>query len=89
MLKDRQQWRAVDHQNPRMVYVVRSKPRNQVLDDELRSDFFEVVGSLEGGKAAQTLEQWQAERAAAGASRRICEKWPGFRYLKPPAYCGA
>jgi len=65
LLKDRQQWRAFDHQNLQTVYVVRSKPRNQVLDDELRSDFFEVVGSLEGGKAAQTLEQWQAERAAA------------------------
>ncbi|WP_372987157.1 ABC transporter substrate-binding protein [Marinobacter sp.] len=66
LLKDRQQWRAFDHQNLQTVYVVRSKPRNQVLDDELRSDFFEVVGSLEGEKAAQTLEQWQAERAAAG-----------------------
>ncbi|MBD3641891.1 MAG: ABC transporter substrate-binding protein, partial [Marinobacter sp.] len=66
LLKDRQQWRTFDHQNLQTVYVVRSKPRNQVLSDELRSDFFEVVGSLEGEKAAQTLEQWKAERAAAG-----------------------
>lgn len=65
LLKDRQQWRAFDHQNLQTVYVVRSKPRDQVLTDELRSDFFEVVGSLDGEKAAQTLTEWQAERAAA------------------------
>ncbi|AOY89092.1 branched-chain amino acid ABC transporter substrate-binding protein [Marinobacter salinus] len=65
LLKDRQQWRAFDHQNLQTVYVVRSKPRDQVVDDELRSDFFEVVGSLEGEEAAQTLTEWQAERAAA------------------------
>lgn len=65
LLKDRQQWREFDHQNLQTVYVVRSKPRDQVVQDELHSDFFEVVGSLEGEKAAQTLEQWTAERAAA------------------------
>ncbi|PCM43937.1 ABC transporter substrate-binding protein [Marinobacter sp. ANT_B65] len=65
LLKDRQQWRAFDHQNLQTVYVVRSKKREQVVSDPLRSDFFEVVGSLEGEKAAQTLAEWQAERAAA------------------------
>jgi ABC-type branched-subunit amino acid transport system substrate-binding protein len=65
LLKDLQQWRAFDHQNLQTVYVVRSKKREQVVSDPLRSDFFEVVGSLEGGKAAQTLTEWQAERAAA------------------------
>jgi len=65
LLKDRQQWRAFDHQNLQTVYVVRSKKREEVTSDPLRSDFFEVVGSLEGEKAAQTLAEWQAERAAA------------------------
>ncbi|MBQ0834377.1 ABC transporter substrate-binding protein [Marinobacter sp.] len=66
LLKDVQQWRAFDHQNLQTVYVVRSKKREQVVSDPLRSDFFDVVGSLEGEKAAQTLTEWQAERAAAG-----------------------
>ncbi|SFR61148.1 amino acid/amide ABC transporter substrate-binding protein, HAAT family [Marinobacter daqiaonensis] len=65
LLKDRQQWRAFDHQNLQTIYVVRSKKREQVISDPLRSDFFEVVGSLEGEKAAQTLTEWRAERAAA------------------------
>ncbi|MBU2874276.1 ABC transporter substrate-binding protein [Marinobacter salexigens] len=65
LLKDVQQWRTFDHQNLQTVYVVRSKKREQVISDPLRSDFFEVVGSLEGEKAAQTLTQWKAERAAA------------------------
>ncbi|SNC59628.1 amino acid/amide ABC transporter substrate-binding protein, HAAT family (TC 3.A.1.4.-) [Marinobacter sp. es.048] len=66
LLKDEQQWRAFDHQNLQTVYVVRSKPRNEVVKGELRTDFFEVIGSLEGEEAAQTLAEWQAERAAAG-----------------------
>lgn len=65
LLKDKQQWRAFDHQNLQTVYVVRCKPRLEVMKDELRSDFFEVVGSLEGEKAAQTFDEWKAERAAA------------------------
>jgi len=65
LLKDVQQWRTFDHQNLQTVYVVRSKKREQVISDPLRSDFFEVVGALEGEKAAQTLTQWKAERAAA------------------------
>lgn len=65
LLKDRQQWRAFDHQNLQTLYVVRSKEREEVVKDPLRSDFFEVVGSLDGEKAAQTLTEWQAERAAA------------------------
>ncbi|MDO6824385.1 ABC transporter substrate-binding protein [Marinobacter sp. 1_MG-2023] len=65
LLKDTQQWRAFDHQNLQTVYVVRGKKRDQVVNDPLRSDFFEVIGSLEGDKAAQTLTEWQAERTGA------------------------
>ncbi|SHK17033.1 amino acid/amide ABC transporter substrate-binding protein, HAAT family [Marinobacter antarcticus] len=66
LLKDTQQWRALDHQNLQTIYVVRSKSREQVVKDSLRSDFFEVVGSLDGGQAVQTPTEWRAERAAAG-----------------------
>ncbi|MCG8518047.1 MAG: ABC transporter substrate-binding protein [Pseudomonadales bacterium] len=65
LLKDTQQWRDFDHQNLQTVYVVRSKPREQVVVDDMRSDFFEVVDSIGGLEAAQTLEQWQQERRAA------------------------
>ncbi|OEY67841.1 ABC transporter substrate-binding protein [Marinobacter sp. X15-166B] len=65
LLKDRQQWRDFDHQNLQTMYVVRAKPREEVVKAPLRSDFFEVIGSMKGHKSAQTLVQWQAERAAA------------------------
>ncbi len=65
LLKDRQQWRAFDHQNLQTIYVVRSKKREEVVSDRLRSDFFEVIGSLSGEEAAQTFAQWRAEREAA------------------------
>lgn len=68
LLKDRQQWRAFDHQNLQTVYVVRGKTRDQVVSDPLRSDYFDVIGSLEGDKAARSLNEWQAARAAAGKS---------------------
>ncbi|TBW54375.1 ABC transporter substrate-binding protein [Marinobacter halodurans] len=65
LLKDEQQWRAFDHQNVQTVYVVKSKPRDEILKDPLGSDFFEIVDSLDGNSAAKTLEEWQEERRAA------------------------
>lgn len=65
LLKDTQTWRAFDHQNLQTVYAVRIKPRTEVMADPLRQDYFEIIGQLSGEEAAQTLEQWQAERSAA------------------------
>ncbi|WP_111496591.1 ABC transporter substrate-binding protein [Marinobacter bohaiensis] len=65
LLKDEQQWRAFDHQNVQTVYVVRSKTREEVMDDPMGADYFEIVDTLDGNTAAKTLEEWQEERREA------------------------
>ncbi|MEE3158691.1 MAG: branched-chain amino acid ABC transporter substrate-binding protein, partial [Pseudomonadota bacterium] len=47
------------------------KPRAEVMADPLRQDYFEILGSLPGEQAAQTLEQWQEVRRAAGQPLRL------------------
>ncbi|MGM0570894.1 ABC transporter substrate-binding protein [Marinobacter sp.] len=66
LLKDEQEWRAFDHQNVQSVYVVKLRPREQVLADEYSADYFEIVYSLPGNEAARTLEEWQKDRRKAG-----------------------
>lgn len=65
-LKDEQEWRAFDHQNVQSVYVVRMKPRSEVLLDPYYSDFYEILDRIDGPSAARTLEQWQEVRRRAG-----------------------
>ncbi|SFR48762.1 amino acid/amide ABC transporter substrate-binding protein, HAAT family [Marinobacter daqiaonensis] len=67
LLKDEQTWRAFDHQNVQSVYVVRMRPRAEVLEDEYNSNFYEILDTIPGEEAARTLEEWQADRRAAGA----------------------
>ncbi|WP_339805024.1 ABC transporter substrate-binding protein [uncultured Marinobacter sp.] len=67
LLKDEQEWRAFDHQNVQSVYVVRMKPRPDVIKDPYNSDFYEILDTIDGATAARTLEQWQEVRRAAGA----------------------
>ena len=76
LLKDRQVWRAFDHQSVQTVYVVRCKPADQVRRDRFALDYFEILGSLPGQEAARTREEWVAERAAAGKPPRL-ERLPG------------
>jgi len=71
LLKDTQTWRAFDHQNLQTVYAVRIKPRAEVMADPLRQDYFKIIGQLSAEEAAQTLEQWQAERKVAGQPLRL------------------
>lgn len=66
LLKDEQQWREFDHQNVQTVYVVKSKPRSEVLKDSLSADYFEIIETLDGETAAKTKEEWEEERRAAG-----------------------
>lgn len=65
-LKDTQEWRAFDHQNVQTVYVVRINPRDKVVAAPYSSDYFDIIDSMPGNDAAQTLEEWQAERREAG-----------------------
>ncbi|WP_430460653.1 ABC transporter substrate-binding protein [Thalassolituus sp. LLYu03] len=70
-LKDEQTWRAFDHQNVQSVYVVRSRPRNDILKSKLHEDFFDILLRLPGDEAAQTLTEWQQERKAAGKPGKL------------------
>lgn len=65
-VKDEQQWRAFDHQSVQSVYVVRSRPRNEILTSHLREDFFEVLMKLPAAEAARSHKEWLAVRQAAG-----------------------
>ena len=66
LLKDKQEWRAFDHQNAQTVYVVQVKSRDEVMSDPLKQDYFSIVDRLDGSQAAPSLAAWQAERRAAG-----------------------
>lgn len=66
LLKDEQQWRAFDHQNLQTVYAVKVKPRDEVLKDPLKQDYFEIVDRLDSSSALPSLAEWQAERRAGG-----------------------
>lgn len=65
-VKDQQTWRNFDHQNVQSVYVVRSKPRNDILKSNLHEDFFEVLMKLPADEAARTQKEWLAVRKKAG-----------------------
>ncbi len=71
LLKDEQYWRRFDHQNVQTVYAVRVKPREEVLKDRFKQDYFEIVHRLSGEQAAPTLAQWQQERQSAGLSTKL------------------
>ena len=66
LLKGEQQWRAFDHQNVQSVYVVKVKPRDQVMKGAQRQDYFDIIHQLDGQHAAPSLAEWQAERRATG-----------------------
>ncbi|HBM51263.1 MAG TPA: branched-chain amino acid ABC transporter substrate-binding protein, partial [Marinobacter sp.] len=53
------------------VYVVKVKPRDQVMADEFASDYFEIIGSMAGDQAAQTQEEWEERRREAGKPLRL------------------
>ena len=71
LLKDEQQWRAFDHQNVQSVYAVRIKARDQVMKDEYRQNFFEIISRMSGEDAAITRSQWLAERRRAGMPEQL------------------
>jgi len=62
LLKDEQYWREFDQQNVQTVYAVKVKDRSLVMKDAYRQNFFEILHSLPGDKAAPSLAQWQEQR---------------------------
>ncbi len=76
LLKDEQVWRDFDHQSVQTVYVVRCKPRDEVVKNKYNLDYFEIIDSLSGPMAVRTRQEWRAVRKAAGKPTRL-EKLPG------------
>lgn len=70
-LKDEQTWRAFDHQNVQTVYLVRGRTREEVMQDKLKSDYFEIIDSMPGTEAARTYEEWVKVRTAAGKPTQL------------------
>jgi len=66
VLKDKQQWRAFDHQSVQTVYAVKCKPEAAVKADKYGLDYFEIIGELSGADAVCTREEWNAVRKQAG-----------------------
>ncbi len=66
LLKDKQRWRAFDHQSVQTVYTVRCNPADVVLANKYNLDYFEIIGQLSGERAVRTRSQWNAVRKAAG-----------------------
>lgn len=75
-LKDKQVWRAFDHQSVQTVYAVKCKPAKDVMADKYKLDYFEIIDSMPGAQAAITHAEWKAHRKAAGKPTSL-EKLPG------------
>lgn len=71
LLKGEQEWRAFDHQNVQRTYVVKVRPRAEILKSPLHQDYFEIVHHLDGEQGALSLSEWQAERRAAGQPEKL------------------
>ena len=62
LLKGQQEWRAFDHQNVQDVYAVRVRPREEIMKDPLKQDYFEIIHRMQGEHAAVALDDWEQER---------------------------
>lgn len=80
LLKDKQVWRAFDHQSTQTVFAVRCKPSAQVKADPFKLDYFEVIAQMDGDKAFRTREEWNAVRKAAGKPTHL-EALPGDKAM--------
>jgi branched-chain amino acid transport system substrate-binding protein len=62
LLKGPQQWRAFDHQNVQNIYAVRVRSREQIMQDPLKQNYFEIIHQMAGDSAGPSLDDWQQER---------------------------
>ena len=65
-LKDEQVWRDFDHQSTQTVYAVKCRPAEQVLKNKFKQDYFEIIKSMPGEKAARSKDRWARTRKSAG-----------------------
>jgi branched-chain amino acid transport system substrate-binding protein len=64
-LKDKQTWRDFDHQSVQTVFAVQCKPQAEVMKDKFQLDYFDILYSMPGEKAAISKADWQAARVQA------------------------
>ena len=76
LLKDKQTWRAFDHQSVQTVYTVQCNPANVVLSDKYHLDYFTILSSMSGEEAVRSRMEWNAIRKAAGKPTYL-GKMPG------------
>lgn len=62
LLKDAQYWRGFDHQNVHSIYAVRVRPRNEIMQDRFKQDYFTIIHRMGGDEAAPNHEDWLEER---------------------------
>ena len=75
-LKGEQVWRDFDHQSVQTVYAVRCKPEAEVLKDQFKLDYFEIIGEMGGEEAFRTRSEWDGFRKAT-AKPPALEPLPG------------
>ncbi len=66
LLKDKQTWRAFDHQSIQTVYAVVLNPPAVVLKDKLKLDYFKIISSTPGEEAAISQIRWTTFRRILG-----------------------
>lgn len=66
LLKDKQTWRAFDHQSIQTVYAVKCKPVQEVVKDKFKQDYFEIINTMSAEKSARTKSYWVRARKSAG-----------------------
>ena len=53
------------------VYAVKVRPREAIMQERSRQDYYEIVARMSGEQAAPTLAEWQAQRSAAGKPPKL------------------
>jgi len=82
LLKNKQTWRAFDHQCVQSVYIVRGKPEADVQKDRYRLDFVEILNSIPGDHLVRTRDEWNSLRTEAGKPPAL-ELLPGEEAAAP------
>ena len=71
LLKDKQTWRALDHQSIQSVFAVKCKPAAEVKASKHGQDFFEIISRMDGDKAFIDEATWKEQRIAAGKEPQL------------------
>lgn len=70
-IKGDAQWRAFDHQNLQTVYVVKGRPRADVMKDKNKENYFVMLAETPGADAAISEAEWKQDRRNNGKPERL------------------